>query len=74
MTRDTTIRYIRIELTPPQHREIRLAAAHNGASMAAFVRDTVLAIAAKEVEELKSSGTTSRSMRGRKKACTGATE
>ena len=70
---DAATRYIRIELTPQQHRQVRLAAAHNGACMAGFVRDTVLAIAAEEVEELKSSGTTKRSKRRRKKACAGAT-
>ncbi len=71
MAKDTTVRYIRIELTQQQHRQVRLAAAHNGACMAGFVRDTVLAIAAEEVEELKSSGTKSRSTRRRKKQARG---
>ena len=51
-TTDDT-RFVRFAVTRSEHRQLRLAAANQDTSTAAYVRQSALAVAAQELETLK---------------------
>lgn len=73
MASDDDTRYVRFAITRAEHRQLRLAAAHQDTPMAHFVRRTSLAAAAEELDKLNSSGASAQAKEGGKATAKRAT-